>query len=292
MATATPSAHWEKLLVCTDGSPDSEGAITAAQELAKAGGSTIYLLDVLTYIPYELQSPDLLPSPAVNLDLQAVQEQAVRERLETWKARAAEAGVALEPRVRTSNSPFDGIMEEIAELKPDLVLMGRHGFSGLTRLLMGSVTARVIGHSPVNVLVVPKDVPLGFKRILMASDDSPFSAAAFQEALSITLRMGSTLMGIAVAQSDADAKTAHDVAHKMADEAQRRGVALETAVPFGPAFESIVRVAKAKQTNLIILGSHGRTGLKRLLMGSTAERVIGQAPCAVLVVKKVIEVSR
>jgi nucleotide-binding universal stress UspA family protein len=287
MATATPSAHWDKLLVCTDGSPDSEGAINAAQELAKATGDTVYLLDVLTYVPYELQSPDLLPPPSINLDLLAAQEQAVRERLEAWKARAAETAVALEPIVRTSNSPFDGIMEEIVELKPNLVIMGRHGFTGLTRLLMGSVTARVIGHSPVNVLVVPKDVPLGFKRILIASDDSPYSAAAFQEALSITQRMGSTLMGIAVAQTDGEVKTAHDVVHKMAAEAERRGVALETAVPLGPVYEAIVRVAKAKQTNLIILGSHGRTGLKRLLMGSTAERVIGQAPCAVLVVKKV-----
>jgi len=286
MSPATPSAHWEKLLVCTDGSPDSEGAIRAALELARSPGSTLYLLEVLTYIPYELQSPDLLPPPAINLDLLAVQEKVVRERLDAWKAEAAEAGVNLAPRVRTSNSPFDGIMEEIAELKPHLVIMGRHGFTGLTRLLMGSVTARIIGHSPVNVLVVPKEVPLGFKKILIASDDSPFSAAAFQEALSITQRMGSTLMGIAVAQINGEVKTAQEVVRKLAAEAQRRGVPLETAVPLGPAYEAIIKVAKTKQVNLIILGSHGRTGLRRLLMGSVAERVIGQAPCAVLVVKK------
>jgi nucleotide-binding universal stress UspA family protein len=139
----------------------------------------------------------------------------------------------------------------------------------------------------VNVLVVPKEVPLGFKKILIASDDSPFSAAAFQEALSITLRMGSRLSGIAVAQTDGEEKRAQEVMRRLAAEAQRRGVTLETAVPLGPAYEAIIRVAKAKQVNLIILGSHGRTGLRRLLMGSVAERVIGQAPCAVLVVKRV-----
>jgi nucleotide-binding universal stress UspA family protein len=286
MSTAMPAAHWEKLLVCTDGSPDSEGAIHAALELGRSPGCTVHLLEVLTYIPYELQSPDLLPPPAVNLELLAAQEQAVRERLDVWNSQAAKTGVALVPRVLTSNTPFDGIMEAIAEIQPDLIIMGRHGFTGLTRLLMGSVTARVIGHSPVNVLVVPKDVPLGFERILIASDDSPFGARAFQEALSLTQMMGSTLMGIAVAQSDGEVKTAQEVVRRMAAEAERRGVPLETAVPLGQPYEAIVRVARAKQTNLIILGSHGRTGLKRLLMGSVAERVIGQAPCAVLVVKR------
>jgi nucleotide-binding universal stress UspA family protein len=50
--------------------------------------------------------------------------------------------------------------------------------------------------------------------------------------------------------------------------------------------EGILRAAQYKQASLIIVGSHGRTGLKRLLMGSVAERVIGHAPCPVLVVKK------
>jgi nucleotide-binding universal stress UspA family protein len=72
----------------------------------------------------------------------------------------------------------------------------------------------------------------------------------------------------------------------MEAEARLRGVPLETAVPYGRPFEAILQVAQAKKVNLIVLGSHGRTGLRRLLLGSTAERVIGQAPCPVLVVKK------
>ena len=64
-------------------------------------------------------------------------------------------------------------MEEAAELQPDLIIMGRHGYTGLTRLLMGSTTARVIGHSPCHVLVVPQGVSLSFQRLLMASDGSP-----------------------------------------------------------------------------------------------------------------------
>ena len=73
---------------------------------------------------------------------------------------------------------------------------------------------------------------------------------------------------------------------KLEAAAAAEGLALETMVPRGKPYEAIVQAARLKQANLIVLGSHGRTGLRKLLMGSVAERVIGQAPCAVLVVKK------
>ena len=139
----------------------------------------------------------------------------------------------LEPRLRTSVSAYEGILEEAEDLQPDWIIMGRHGLTGLARLLMGSVTARVIGHSPLNVLVVPQEAALEFKRLLVASDDSPFSAAAWQEALSITQRMGSHLLGISVAASDGEIKTAKEVMRKMEAEAKMRGVPLETMVPRG-----------------------------------------------------------
>jgi len=280
-------AHLEKLLVCTDESPDSQGAVTAALDLGKAAGCQVFLLQVLSFIPlYELQSPDLVPPPMVDLELQAAQEAAVRSRLEYWQEQAAGMGVRLEPRLRTSVSAYEGILEEAEAVQPDWIIMGRQALTGLARLLLGSVTARVIGHSAFSVLVVPRGAALEFKRVLIAADDSPFSAAAWQEALSITQRMESHLTAIAVAASAGEVKDANQLVQRMEAEARLRGVPLETAVPCGRPFEAILEVAQAKKVNLIVLGSHGRTGLRRLLLGSTAERVIGQAPCPVLVVKK------
>ena len=138
MSTASPANPFPKILVCTDGSPDSEGAITAALQLAKATGSTVVLLEVIFYLAgYELQSPDTLAPPMVNLELMQVQETAARERLETWRAEAAREGVTLEPRVRTGSSAYEGILEEVGETQPDLIIMGRHGYTGLTRLAHG-----------------------------------------------------------------------------------------------------------------------------------------------------------
>jgi nucleotide-binding universal stress UspA family protein len=287
MSAASPSAPFPKILVCTDGSPDSEGAITAALHLAKTTGSTVFLLEVLFFLAgYELQSPDTLAPPMVNLELMQVQETAARERLEAWKAEAAKEGVTLEPRVRTGASAYDGILEEAGELKPDLIIMGRHGYTGLTRLLMGSVTARVIGHSPCHVLVAPHGVLLSFERLLIASDGSPFSEAAWAEALILAKTMGSALIGVTVAASDRDIPTATEVVRQLEAAAATQGITLDTMIPMGRPEVGIVKAAEFKQASLIIVGSHGRTGLKRLLMGSVAERVIGDAKCPVLVVKK------
>ena len=287
MSAASPSAPFPKILVCTDGSPDSEGAITAALNLAKTTGSTVFLLEVLFYLAgYDLQAPDTLASPMVNLELMEAQETAVRERLEARKAMAAGEGVLLTPRVRTGSSAYEGILEEVGETRPDLIIMGRHGYTGLTRLLMGSVTARVIGHSPCDVLVVPQGVPLSFKRLLAASDGSPFSEAAWTAALSLAKTMGSDLIGVSVAASDRDIPAATKVVRTLEESASQQGITLDTMIPMGRPEEGIVKAADFKAASLIIVGSHGRTGLKRLLMGSVAERVIGHAKCPVLVVKK------
>jgi nucleotide-binding universal stress UspA family protein len=287
MPATSPSAPFAKILVCTDGSPDSEGAITAALQLAKTTGSTVFLLEVLYYLAgYELQSPDTLTPPVINLELMEAQETGAKERLAAWKAKATTEGVTLEPRIRISGSAYEGILEEAAEIQPDLIIMGRHGYTGLARLLMGSVTARVIGHSPCNVLVVPQGVTLSFERLLIASDGSPYGEAAWAEALFLAQRMDSALIGVSVAAADGDIPAATKVVRTLELEAEKQGISLDTLIPMGRPDEAIVKAAEFKEASLIVLGSHGGTGLKRLLMGSVAERVIGHAPCAVLVVKK------
>ena len=68
-------------------------------------------------------------------------------------------------------------------------------------------------------------------------------------------------------------------------QAEASAVKAETFVREGEAYQAIIELAKARDVNIIVMGSHGRTGLKRLLMGSVAEKVIGYAPCPVLVTR-------
>jgi nucleotide-binding universal stress UspA family protein len=271
-------AGWERLLVCTDGSPESQGAIGEALVLARLCGSKVYLLQVLETSSYfEVQATDLL----------ARLEEEIRTQLESIKAEAAGKGVTLETRVRRSASAYAAILEEAKEVQPELIIMGRYGRTGLARLMVGSVTARVIGYSPFKVLVVPREAILSFERILVANDGSPCSEAAWQEALAVTQRVGASLFAVSVAREEGEITMAEEIVRKMLAEANRQGVPLTTLSPQGQQpDDAIVQAALRYQVSLIIMGSHGRTGLKRLLMGSVTERVIGQAPCPVLVVKE------
>jgi hypothetical protein len=272
-------AKLEKLLVCTDGSPDSLGAMVGTLALAQSCGSKIFVLQVLEFNPeFEAHAPEVV----------ARREEQVHAYLEACKAEAEKLDVPLETRVRRSEAAYVGIVEEAEKVKPDLIIMGRRGRSRLFRLMMGNVTARVIGYSPFNVLVVPKGVPLEFKRILIASDGSPHSYAAWDEALFMTQRVGADLIAISVAREERDVPTAQAIVQRLKKEAEYKKIRLETLVHKGRPFEAIIQAAREKKVNLLIMGKLGMTDLKSLLMGSTTERVIAQAPCSVMVVKKVM----
>jgi len=278
----------QNLLVCVDDSPDSVGAINAGLTLARSCGSNLFLLQVVEVIPiYDIHGPDLMPPPPQpDLEFLELREKAVRSRLEIWQTEAANQGIALEIRVRSDTAAYSGILEEAETIQPQLIIMGRHGHTGLDRMIMGSVTAKIIGHSHFNVLVVPRQATLDFHRLLIASDGSTFSAAAWEEALSIARTAGSSLMAVSVARDDSTVTRTEETLRQMQEAAAQAGLPLEVQMLRGRPFEAILNAAAMKQVDLIILGSHGRTGLKRLLLGSVAERVIGLASCPVLVAKK------
>lgn len=271
------AAAFQRLLVCTDSSPASEGAFQAALTLARACGCEVFLLQVLEVSP---AMSALAPEALVSW------EREVRHSLEDLQRQATVQGVALTPVVQTAEAAYAGIVAEARRLKVDLILMGRLGKTGLARLLLGSTAARTIGLSPVNVLIVPAETPLAWERLLIASDGSPYSEAAVGEALRLARLWESRLYGVSVAREEGELPEAEAIAGEMLARANALGLPLETWVTVGVPDDAIVRLARELGADLIILGSHGRTGFTRLLLGSVAERVIGTAPCPVLVVKK------
>ncbi len=269
---------WENLLVCTDGSDEGGNAVTQALALGQACGSKVYVLQLVEIVPeFEAVAPDLRV---------CLEEEIHRQKVAT-ASEAALRGVQLEYRVLHSVSPFAAIVAEADQIQPGLILMGRYGRTALLHLAMGSVTARVIGLSSFNVLVVPQGAALSFKRLLIASDGSPYSDAALTEAIAMASRAKSELLGVAVAREEGEIPEAQQIVHRMMTAANREGVSFQGFSPQGlAADDGIIQVALANHVDLIIMGSHGRTGFKKLLMGSVTERVIGQTPCPVLVVKK------
>lgn len=267
----------EKLLVCTDSSPASKGAVIAALALARTCRSQVYLLEILEY---NLGYTGLAPESVLQWEQEAAADLAGIE------AEAQELGVPAKAIIRRADAAYAAIVDEAQKLKADLIIMGRHGQHGLAKLLMGSVTERVIGLSPVSVLVVPQASPLPWERVLIASDGSPYSEAAWDAALEMIRRLDAKLIGVSAAREEGELPEAEAIVQRMLMRANRRGIPMEIHVSVGAPDDIIVQIALDKQANLIIMGSHGRTGLKRLLMGSTTARVIGSAPCPVLVVKR------
>jgi len=271
-------ARWDKLMVCTDASDEGQNAVAVTLELARACGSHVFVVQVLEVVP-EFQ--------AVAPDLRATLEKEVQKNMAVIKAAADKLGVPFKPVVPVGQSPHAAIVAAAEKIRPDLIIMGRCGKTALARILMGNVTARVIGRSPVNVLVVPRGAAISFQGLLVASDGSPYSQAAWELALLMAKQAKSRLIGVAVAPGKGDILEAKAIISQMFTNASRAKVPLKGVIPQGVApADGIVQQAIKNEVDLIILGSYGRTGLKKLLMGSVTERVIGQSPCPILVVKK------
>ena len=162
----------------------------------------------------------------------------------------------------------------------------------------------IFGHFKGRILIIPRDTSIGWKNILVATDGSKYSDAAIDEAINYARSYEGTLKIVNVVDVTEEFQTqAPDLVRKLVDKAkknlehiknnaQQAGVKAETFVIEGEPYKVIVDLAmESKSRNckvnadIIIMGSHGRTGLKRLLMGSVTEKVIGYAPCPVLVVR-------
>jgi len=271
-------SHFQKLLVCTDGSPGSSGAIHTGLELGRLSSAKLRLLEVVI----SPLLPDQLPS---DLEQIRVREQGAGVRLKTYQANAATAGVDLEVRVRTSATAYEGILEEAETDRPSLIIMGRKGSTGLNRLLMGSVTARVIGLSPCSVMVAPRDVQFSLKKILLAHDGSEFGEAAWREVIPLAKLARSEVVAATVARDDRREIDCQMVLQHLEASAVRHGITLYPLFLKGRPFEKIIETVKEERVDLVAMGSHGKTGLARLLMGTVTERVIGAVPCPVLVAK-------
>ena len=275
-ALVCPTTRMEKLMVATDGSRYSESAIREAISLAKICSSNLIAVSV---VKTNLEFDSVLPQFVEKAEQEAM------KHLESVKAQAAKEGVNCTTIVNRSEEPYEDIVRHASKNNVDMIIMGTHGKTEMKRLMMGSVTALVIGHAPCNVLVLPLNAKLECKNVLIATDGSKYSEAAASEALGIAKRCGSTLIVISVASSDEEIASAKDNVNKIAEAAEKEGVKTTSVVTKGKPYEAIIETSKQKKADFIVVGSHGRTGLARLLMGSVTERVIGHAEVAVLVVK-------
>jgi nucleotide-binding universal stress UspA family protein len=281
--------RYQKILVAMDGSASGENALRQALALACVEKCWVRVVTVVPPFEGELELTGVG-------DVHEAILRPGRAILARAEAIAGESGGLIKTSLEEGEAS-QRIAAIAAEERCGLVVMGRRGISRLERMAIGSVTARVIGHSPVDVLVVPLGTAIGWKSVLVATDGSAHSAAAAAKAVDFAASYGGRVVALAVvdlpeevyavAPGTVDILIAKARGHvrPVAAMSEKAGVSCATAIREGVPAATIVQVAQEEAAGVIVVGSHGRTGLARLLMGSVTEKVIGHAPCPVLVVR-------
>ena len=293
------------ILVATDFSDTAASGIEWGGQIARAHGARLILFHAVWPASLTSPAPEYVPLPA-----------RFYEDMRTGVARELERSAAsvrasgLEVETATSlGSAAEAVIEHVEKVGADLVIAGTRGLTGWKRLLLGSTATRLVRRSPCPVLSVhPEDTGRHreLRTVLVPTDFSEDAALAADAAVHLLapdtkarivllhayhvpteyvapLSVPVPLLLEDVVQVEAAAKV------EMAETAARvraRGIAVETRVVEGYPPQVIVDQARELDADLIAMGTHGRSGVKRLIMGSTAERVLPAAPCPVLTVHR------
>jgi nucleotide-binding universal stress UspA family protein len=195
--------------------------------------------------------------------------------------------------------PWERIVE--AASPSDLIVMGTHGRSGISRFLLGSVAEKVVRHASCSVLIArPNPASTPFRHLLVPVDFSECSRRAVDQARALALRTGARITLLHVLElpmvyrnkpsadlfENVDQRVTAQL-HEWAELVERdTQIEVERIVRTGtPAAQAMGILTEDSSIDLVVVGSHGRTGMKRLLLGSVAEKLVRHAGVPVLVAR-------
>ena len=269
----------ETILLATDGTEYSEGAVQEAIFFGQACNAKLVVLHVVK----------IFAEMAASMHAQeAEQSKKVGPELERIKTMAENEGIDCKVVIVGSYQADKTVVDEAAKHKADVIIMGLHKKKGLSKFFIGSMTSKVIGHGFPKVLVVPKDYIISGESVLLATDGSEFSEMAARETISMAKKCAAlkkiTIVSVARNESQLDwAKKNVDYASELYDKANV-GKDLDTVALVGRPGDVIIAQAKEKNADMIIMGGYGRSGLSEMLMGHVTQKVIATAQRPVLVV--------
>jgi len=285
---------FDKLLFPTDGSDGAAAVFDHVLTLADAHDATVHVVNVA----------DTTRESLTTVQGQVVDalEQAGAEAVQQVATRASERGVPTVTEV-LQGEPYRTIVDYADTYDIDLVVMPTHGRRGLERFLLGSTTERVVRRAEVPVLTIRPDddvrVRYPYHTVLIPTDGSDPAAAALDVGIDVATVAAAavhllsvvdvTSLGVDVRadiQAAALEEGAHDIVGAAAERASAAGIDPTTAVEFGGSVPSVVRsYVTDNDVDLVVVGTHGRTGFDRYVLGSVAEALVRTAPVPVLTVR-------
>jgi nucleotide-binding universal stress UspA family protein len=281
---------FQSILLATDFRPASEEAAHVVVQVAARFGSQVSLLHILE------------PLPTWPVALVQEQEQASKllrdfaQKLADQHVKVADCSIRVGPAA-------DVIVHKANEINPDLILIGAGEETTFGRFTVGAIAQAVMEHSARPVLAVRPGAPqLAFQKILCPVDQSSVSRRGLKLAIRLAQAFQAELLVLTVVPIPGELNTG--LANGKFKEALSvhqknwRHEFDEFVAPFdfgsirwakevrtGAAHQAIAAAAFEHQADLIVMGSTGRTGIIRLLMGSVTRRLLRQLPCSLLVVK-------
>jgi nucleotide-binding universal stress UspA family protein len=267
-----------------------------ATDLSSAGGEALRQASLRVGPGDTLAVMSVVPPSALeSATLHARAGDALRKSLATLGHGDAEVFV-------DEGSAYAEIVKRSEAWRADLLVVGSHGHAGLARWL-GGVAERVVRHASCDVLVVRAPTAAqAYGRVIAATDLSELSRPALTAGVAEARRRGATLEVVhAVGFLDLEMLYLTEIGAASVNRAttlpvdpardqlltfvKETGVEASSKVLDGAAAAAVVREAEEIAAELIVVGSHGKTGLKRFLIGNIAEKIVRHAPCSVLVAR-------
>jgi nucleotide-binding universal stress UspA family protein len=171
------------------------------------------------------------------------------------------------------------IVDQAREMDADLVVVGHRGMGRWESMLLGSVSAEVVDHAPCPVLIA-RDERLG--PVILADDGSPHARTAECVLSEWPIFTGLPITVVTVTEDALPYAAGVEPAKRL----REAGFDATASLREGDPAQQIIACAGERQAGLIVVGTRGQTGLRRLLLGSVARNVVLHAPCSVLVVRE------
>lgn len=294
-----------QILYPVDFSESSRRALEHAVAIARWYQAGITALHVM---PIPETQPPILMAGVVDPQVPAPsgQRHNLEEQLRTWLEPAHQAGINTNVTI-DEGSAAGRILAQVTSTHADLVVMGTHGLGGFDRLLLGSVTEKVLRKATCPVLTVPPTTAAApkvpYSRLLCPVDFSESSLAALRFACSLAKEANAALTVLHVFDwperepPQVMQFEAQQILRTIEDDATRRLEALvsdetktwctaSTQVVHGKPYRGILDTAEREGTDLIVIGVRGRNPIDLTLFGSTTNHVVRRAVCPVLTIRQ------
>jgi nucleotide-binding universal stress UspA family protein len=302
------SASFRSILVPVDGSRLAEQAVPIALAIAELAGSKVRLVLV-----HQIHQPRVLMEPAhVYTRTEAGLQKTDRDYLRGLVGRVGERMGRAVSSVMLKGTVALTLAEYVREVGADLVVMTTHGRGGVRRAWLGSVTDQLIRTLEVPVLAVraregaaPTET-VSVPEILVPLDGSPLAEAVLEPAAALARLWGAKVSLVQIVQpvllatdpappfpsgydeqlTAVQRDAAQDYLRGVAERLREQGIeATGIAVLGGATADTILDLARSERVGLVALATHGRGGVRRLALGSVADKLVRAADVPVLVVR-------